>query len=435
MAKSISPSAHRFATTLAAGILGLLGAAIGLAQPARAPLVPLYRLDYRDLGYRSFNQIPGDEAFITALAAGRDGRIYGATSGVQSHLFAFSAQTNQVKPLGTIADAPGVHHSLAVGRDGVVYIGTGKNVLPPFTIKPDLSAGLNHISEDLWTQVKELYAGYAGGHLYSFDPAKESRMAPPGQAAALTDLGVPVPGDGIYCLTIDPERQMLYGITYPRAHLFLYDLKAGRAIDKGPIFKDVLFGGPDNRTLRTLPRDLAVAASGDVYTSTDGGRILRFDPVKQELQTLAAVLPGEAMQVVDAWARDGDVLYGGTSEGFVFRFSPASGEVENLGKPMLSQRIRGLVLGQDRMLYGIAGDRRVPNLFFKYDLRQRRFETLGGVEVDRSPFYSWRGQQSTAMMRPASISFALAMMNCPTGPQPNTATTSPALISASFAPK
>ena len=396
--RRISRPGRRAATALVAGALFVSGAAAGWAQPSRQPLVPLHRLEYRELGYRFFNEIPGDSAFITALAVGGDGRIYGATSGAQSHLFAFSAATNQVKPLGTIADTQGVHHSLAVGRDGSVYIGTGKNILQRIVIKPDLSSGRDHISKDLWTQLQEHYAGYPGGHLYRYDPAKEPRTAPPGQAAAVEDLGVPVPGDGVYCLTSDPERRVLYGISYPRAHFFLHDLKAGRTVDKGPMFKDVLFGGPDDRTLRSLPRDLVVAASGDVYTSTDGGRILRFDPARQEFQTHAASIPGEAMQVVEAWARDGDVLYGGTSEGFVFRFVPASSIVENLGKPMLAQRIRGLVLGRNRMLYGLAGDRSVPNLFFRYDTEKRLFESLGGIDVDRSPYYSWRALQFDAMV-------------------------------------
>jgi hypothetical protein len=42
---------------------------------------------------------------------------------------------------------------------------------------------------------------------------------------------------------------------------------------------------------------------------------------------------------------------------------------------------------------------------------------------------------STAKMRPACISFAEAIANCPTGPQPNTATVWPGLMPARSAPK
>ena len=396
MSNLISSCGARIAL-LFTGLLLALGSASVLAQPTREPEVPLHRMDYRELGYQNFNEIPGDAAFITALGAAADGKIYGATSGVHSYLFAFSPATNQVRPLGTIGDAQGVHHSLAVDPAGPVYIGTGKNVFKQFMIKPDLSFGVNHISQDLWTQVKEQYKEFAGGHLDSYDPAKEGRAPRAEQSAPVTDLGIPVAGEGIYCLTLDPQRQVLYGISYPHGHFFCYDLKQHRAVDKGSIFKEVQFGGPDDRTQRTLPRDLVVAASGDVYTSTDDGHLLRLDAAKQELQTLPARIPGEAMQVIDAWVRAGDVLYGGTSEGFLFRFSPASGEVDNLGKPMIAQRIRGLALGHDGMVYGLAGDRSLPNLLFRYNIEKRRLERLGGVAVNRSPHYLWRAQQFDAM--------------------------------------
>jgi hypothetical protein len=372
------------------------GGSAVVAQPTREAAVPLQRMDFRDLGYRNFNEIPADAAFITALAAAPDGRIFGATSGVRSHLFVFSPKTNQVRPLGTIADAKGVHHSLAVDPRGPVYIGTGRDLRQTFTIKPDLSFGTNHISLDLWTQLKEFYKDYPGGHLYSYDPTSEKSVKAE-HAAALTDLGIPVAGDGIYAMTLDSQRQVLYGLTYPHGHFFTFDLKQHKASDKGAIGKLVQFGGPDDRTLRTLPRDLVVAATGDVYTSTDEGHILRFDIAKQELQTLAAEIPGESMQVVEAWVKVDDTLYGGTSEGFLFRFHPSSGEVDNLGKPMVALRIRGLAAGRDGMVYGLAGDRSVPNLLFRYDPAKHRLETLGGVAVNRSPYYLWKGQQFDAM--------------------------------------
>lgn len=391
----------RLQQRLAAPALGtflLLASTTAPAQPTREPQVPLHRMDCRELGYPHFNEIPGDAAFITALAAGKDGRVYGATSGVQSYLFVFSPANNQVRPVGTIADAQGVHHSLAVDEAGLVYIGTGKNMLKSFRIKPDLSFGQNHISQDLWTQVKEFYQGYPGGRLFLYDPAKEPRVPKPQPAAPLTDLGIPVAGEGIYGLALDRERQVLYGITYPGSHFFTFSLRERRATDFGPICKDIQFGGPDDRTLRSLPRDLVVATSGAVYTSGDNGHIVRFDPAAAKLETLAARIPGEAMQVVEAWVRVDEDLYGGTSEGFLFRFSPSTGEVDNLGKPMIAQRIRGLAGGQDGRVYGLAGDRSAPNLFFRYDIDRGRLESLGGVAVNRSPHYLWRAQQFDAMV-------------------------------------
>jgi hypothetical protein len=291
-----------------------------------------------------------------------------------------------------------VHHSLAVGADGVVYIGGGKNVIKQDPIKYDWGAGLDHVSEDLWIELEERYENYRGGHLYRYDPAAEARVGMAETPLKVRDLGIPVRGDGIYCLTIDPERQALYGISYPHAHFFVYDLKLGRRIDKGSIFEQVLFGGPSIRTLRSLPRELVVDGQGFVYASTDDGKIIRYDPEKGELETLDIAIPGEYMTVVDAWAKDGNVIYGGTSEGFLFRFNPTRGRIDNLGKPAVYQRIRGLTIGDDGKVYGLCGDRDYDNMLFSYDPRAGVFDVIGGINVDRSPHYAWRAHQFDAMV-------------------------------------
>jgi len=38
------------------------------------------------------------------------------------------------------------------------------------------------------------------------------------------DLGIPVPGDGIYNLAIDRQRKTVYGLTYPTARFFSYSI-------------------------------------------------------------------------------------------------------------------------------------------------------------------------------------------------------------------
>jgi len=365
------------------------------------PRVPLHRLGYRDLGYPFFSQIPADGCYITALAATLDGRVYGATTGFRSYLFVFSPKTDQVKPLGHLPASEGVHHSLVVGKDGRLFIGGGKNVIQPFLISKRSGGGLNWVSEDLWQQVQEQYRGYEGGHLYLYDPADEGGPWRDDNPLKVSDLGIPVPGDGVYCLAIDPDRETLYGISYPHGHFFIHEIKSGTSKDMGEIFRDVLFGGPDIRTLRSLPRSLAVDHDGSVYASTDGGKLVRYSPQARQIQTFEVAIPGEAMQVVEAWAVGDDVLYGGTSEGFIFRLSSGSQKVENLGKPLVGQRIRGLALGKDGRLFGLGGDRHGVNQLFVHDPESRSFEVLGSIEVDRSPYYAWRAHQFDAMVTSA----------------------------------
>jgi len=370
---------------------------VGLAQ-FFPPRVPLHRLEYRDLGYQFFNQIPADGAYITSLTVGDGGRIYGATTGFQSYLFVYSPATNQVKPLGYLPGVEGVHHSLVYGGDGFIYLGGGKNEIKQYPINYNWGAGRYHVSSDLWLELEERYKGYRGGHLYRYDISNEPLVGRPDRPLKVKDLGVPVRGDGVYCLAVDRKRGALYGISYPHAHFFVYDLRPGRSRDKGVMFDQVLFGGPVNRTLRSLPRQLAIDGDGYVYASTDGGRIIRYDPGKGKLEKLEVAIPGEYMQVVDAWAVDGDVIYGGTSEGFLFRFFPRENRLDNLGKPAVYQRIRGLTVGHDGRVYGIVGTRDYQNMLFCYDPGKGRFKVLGGVEVDRSPYYSWRAHQFDAMV-------------------------------------
>jgi hypothetical protein len=71
---------------------------------------------------------------------------------------------------------------------------------------------------------------------------------------------------------------------------------------------------------------------------------------------------------------------------------------------------------------------------------QHRVDRILLGEVDRlracaHAMSSRDAMRSIANTRPAPISFALAIANWPTGPAPNTATVSPGLISASWAPK
>jgi hypothetical protein len=353
------------------------------------------------LGYPFFSQIPADGCYITSLAAAADGRVYGATTGFRSYLFVFSPKTDQVRPLGHLPGCEGVHHSLVTGKDGHLFLGGGKNVIQPFPISKRSGGGLNWVSEELWQQVEEQYRGYAGGHLYLYDPIHEEGAWRGDRPLKMNDLGIPVPGDGIYCLAIDLEREVLYGISYPHGHFFLHEVNSGTTKDLGAVFRDILFGGPDIRTLRSLPRNLAVDKDGSVYASTDGGKLLRYSPQTRQIRTLEVAIPGESMQVVEAWAVGDEALYGGTSEGFVFRFNSGSQKLENLGKPLVGQRIRGLTFGKDGRLFGLGGDRHGVNRLFMYNPQTHFFEVLGSVEVDRSPYYAWQAHQFDAMVTSA----------------------------------
>src|SRR5271165_2958055 len=81
------------------------------------------RIDARDLGYPPVDVIPSGESAITALAVAPGGVVYGATSGIRSHLFALDPLHGYVQPLGFLKDVTTVHGALAITSNGDVYIG------------------------------------------------------------------------------------------------------------------------------------------------------------------------------------------------------------------------------------------------------------------------------------------------------------------------
>jgi len=90
-------------------------------------------------------------------------------------------------------------------------------------------------------------------------------------------------------------------------------------------------------------------------------------------------------------------IYGGTSEGFLFKFDPETHAVINLGKPIDRMRIRGLTVGLDGRIYGIAGEQSAECHFFCYDPKVGGYTIFGSISVERHPYYDWLGKQFDAV--------------------------------------
>jgi sugar lactone lactonase YvrE len=344
-------------------------------------VVSQVRIDLRDLGYPPIDLIPSDESEIRALAVAPDGRVYGATSGGRSHLFLLDPRHGYIQPLGTLADAKVVHHSLVVSKSGEVYIGTALAV--------DNNA--------------QGYEQYAGGHLLKYNPGEGSalngiRIDKP---CPVVDLGIPSKGQAIYALTIDRSRDVIYGLTYPDGEFFSYQIQSGAMKVHGRVATKIM-PGEKFENEKAIGRALAVDQEGNVFTSGEGGRFYRFNVKTQQLERLEIEVPAvpgrEVYNRVDAWTTDGEGnLHGGTSDGYLFRLNPAKLAVVNLGKPISQYRIRGLVLAHNGKLYGIGGDGDEMARLFSYDPASGSYELLGMIDVNRRPYYSWHGYVFDAM--------------------------------------
>lgn len=355
------------------------------------------RFELRDLGVPYVNAIPSDESAITSLVLGPEGKIYGGTTGPVCHLFVFSPFTNRVKPLGQINGHESIHHALAIGTDGMMYVGTGLNEIKQYPIS-DPVPGRGGIVISLWNDIENRYKKYEGGHLFRFDPTTEEKVRIEiGQLFQLSDLGIPVPHDGIYTITASPNKPEIYGLTYPRGHFFVYNIESGKFIDKGKVYRKKVYGGP-NRSLRSISRALICDNLGNVYGSGDDETIFKYDTERGKIVTLKAQIPRIYIAVVETFVKDAQgLIWGGTSEGFLFKFNPETADVINLGKPLDQMRIRALTVGLDNKIYGIAGERKDKCRFFCYDPCKGGYTDFGIIEVDRTPYYLWMGKQFDAM--------------------------------------
>ncbi len=325
-------------------------------------VVSQVRIDLRELGYPPADVIPPDESAIHALAVAPNGAIYGATSGKRSHLFVLHPLRGYVQPLGFLEGITAAR-ALAVSDAGEVYIGAADT-----------------------------------GHLLKYTPPRDEDTRPirVDTPAEVEDLGAPVAGEGIHAM--DLNAGFIYGLTHPNGHVFTYDIRASRFAAHGKVAERVIPGEHFEKE-ENIGRAIAVHA-GAGFTSGEAGALFQFTPGGSERLPLAVpAVPGrEPYTRVDAWAKGPcGLLYGGASDGYLFRFNPAKMTVENLGKPLNQYRIRGLAFSRNGKLYGVGGDDDEMARLFSYDPPRGVYEILGIIDVNRRPFYSWRAYTIGAM--------------------------------------
>lgn len=379
-----------------------------MAQKWVNPDFPAHRLDFRDLGYPAANEIPADDAPIAALLSHSNGRVYGATSGKQSYLFSYDSQTNKVYPLGQIPHAAGVHHSIVEGAGGQVYIGTGMNELTLLILTKNFPGGRRAIENQLWKDIKNKYKDFEGGHIFLYDPQiGDKNVYMQKDTAMLTDLGIAVPGNSIYTMAINKAKDKIYGISYPDAIFFEYNIKGKTFKKYGEWLKMKSYSGPE-RSWRSVPRALICLPDGKVYTSGDNGLLDYFDPSTGKIYETHMRIPGEYWEtqnyngypIVEQLVQGQDsTFYGSTSDGFIFQVFPGSEKLIVMGKPRVERRVRAMTMGNNKRLYMICGEKDNVCRMFSYDISDQNqgFRDYGVLGVDHSPYYAKEAYQFDAM--------------------------------------
>jgi hypothetical protein len=238
------------------------------------------------------------------------------------------------------------------------------------------------------------------GHLLSISLGKDGDLT-------IEDVGTPILGEGILALTINSEKNILFGISYPSGYFFTFDLQNYETA----VYDNLLATKEQLSTYRDfalapnqyLCKALIADEKGLIYGSAPINRIFLFNPMEKSFSFLEKPIPAvwgrETMGAVESWTKSKEgLLYAGISgDGQLIEINPNSKQIKNLGKPIMMNRLRGLTYGADGKIYGIAGSAPGYAHLFSYDTREG-FKDLGNPEFKLiapgiEQGINWRGFQ------------------------------------------
>jgi hypothetical protein len=273
----------------------------------------------------------------------RHDRVY---VGVTDHrernaLYEYDVRTQALRLLGFVAEMAGlrpfqwqgkIHTHLVEGPDGAMYFGTDGG-----TTRQDLLGDHPH--------------GYAGGLFFRWDPV----------TARLTNLGMALRYDSLKNIAVDALSGRLYGVTYPQAHLVVYDPPKNDLRDLGRMMAS------------QVPRSLFTDGWGNAYYVDWHQRLVKIEQDSLQLVFARESLPsfpgtpGRFLASgITAFAADeaAGVIYLTTYGSKVLAFRPRErgmGEVADLGgvydgsKEPWDYWCRNLALGRNGKLYYFVG--------------------------------------------------------------------------------
>jgi hypothetical protein len=232
-----------------------------------------------DRAYYEFTEKPLSDS-CWSLHTGPDGRVYAAaccehTGGETVTVTRYNAETDALDYLFHMDEVTGdlrdsgratqckIHYSFAPDpATGILYAATHLSG-PPKGEK----------RYNPWASWHDPVRAFRGASLVAFDTAKDKVL--------WSELMIPK--EGCRCLCLEPERQLLYALTYPRDHFVVYDLIDKELRDYGRL------GSVNAQCIFT-------DSQGRAYTFMDTGRLIRFDPDEERLEELPHVFPHEPCQ-------------------------------------------------------------------------------------------------------------------------------------------
>ena len=165
-----------------------------------------------------------------SLSLASDGRLYYTlcSHNIDTHgrIYRYDPATNEVRLLGDLGQITGEagrktipqgkSHSKFFEHEGKLYTGTQYGFFQASENKErpaDVPAG---------------YQPYPGGHIIAWDMRQER----------FEDLAVVPAEDGIISMTLDPQRERIYALTWPRGFFVVYDLRTREIRNLGKVSGD-----------------------------------------------------------------------------------------------------------------------------------------------------------------------------------------------------
>jgi len=297
-------------------------------------------------------------AFVSLLYHPQEEKLYcGLTSADTDILTKFDPATKQFEKLDyTAVSEPfevKVHRSLELAADGTVYGATSC----------------------LYGLDKRLEA--PGGSLFRVRPGE----------SVPEKLAVPVKHDYIQTISLDDQRKLIYGLTYPVFKFFVYHLETGEVEDYDYV--------------GSITHISAIDDDGCFWSTWDSVRhfLFKYDPEVRKITFYRHGLPNARAESnmmypgagpVDCMINGGDgFIYVGTTGGSLCRLDPKTAEITYLGKPAPTTRMPGLVVWHDSLLLGCCGDNE-GSCVFAYDRETNSFHHLGPIQDSETGLMLYR---------------------------------------------
>ncbi|MDD5699354.1 MAG: hypothetical protein PHH77_12135 [Victivallaceae bacterium] len=324
-----------------------------------------------------------------SLISGVDGKLYigvcgEMTGGMSAYVASYDPAADRIEYLIEMASALGVpadngqgahskvHYCLMQDNDGTLYAATHATGAPlgDWIWRP----------WNCWTHPQKQFSGSG---IAAFHPDGE-----------LIFTEIFLPNEGSRCMALAPARKKIYGISYPRNHFFIYDLKKREVRDLGRI-------GSIN------PQCIFTDREENAYTTDDFGKILKCHADTEELSDTGVQIPhagfrnGYHNTLYDVTpAPDGGSVYGVTwawgerlfrydfKENRLHDYGKACGEENGEWDHIIHSHAGGVVFGPDGLLYFVAnvksGDKSVPHLIRMNPATEKR-ENLGVIRYRGAP--------------------------------------------------